>query len=164
MIAPPPPVICSARVLAYAIMPDEIPFTDRATVFIDGERLDRVPCVAIAEGLQSSTSELLLLYCDEQWGVIAVGGGDLVSLRRRMELNYPGVSKLWVDVNTPVDVALKYHDEHIDSWRCPVCRKRAFDVDTMYGNEDVEIAVCGECADGTAEGAAIKARCGSDLN
>jgi hypothetical protein len=158
MITPPPPVLCSARVLAYAVIPDEIPFTDRAIAFIDGERLGRVPCVAIVEAFQSSPTDMLLIYCDEEWGVIAAGGGDLVSLRRRMELNYPGVSNLWVDMDTPVDVALKYYDEHVGSWRCAVCRKREFDADTMYGDDGVGIVVCGECADGTAEGAAMKLR------
>ena len=158
IIGRPPPVLVSARVLAYATIPDDIPITDQVIVFVGDERLGRVPCVAIAETLQSSAGDLLLLYCDQEWSVIAAGGGDLASIKRRMELNYPGVSALWVDVNTPVDVALKYYDEHIDGWRCAVCRKRAFDVDTLYGKDDVEIVVCGECADGTAEGAAIIAR------
>jgi hypothetical protein len=158
MISSPPPVICSARVLAYAIITDDIPFADLAVAFIGDERLGRVPCVAIAETLQSSAGDLLLLYCDEEWGTVAVGGGDIASIKRRMELNYPGVSALWVDVNTPVDVALKYYDEQIDSWRCAVCRKRGFDVDTMYGNDDVDVFVCEECAKGTAEGGALMAR------
>jgi hypothetical protein len=158
MIASPPPVICSARVLAYAIIPDDIPFADLAIAFVGDERLGRVPCVAIAETLQSSAGDLLLLYCDEEWGTVAIGGGDMASIKRRMELNYPGVSALWVDVNTPVDVALKYHDEQITSWRCAVCRKRAFDVDTMYGDDDDEVVVCQQCAEETEDGAAILRR------
>jgi hypothetical protein len=151
IIAPPPPVLCSARLLAYAIIPDDIPFTDRAISFIGNERLGRVPCVAIVESLQTSASDLLLLYCDDEWGSIAASGGDMASLKQRMELNYPGVSALWVDVNTPVDVALTYYDQQIESWRCAVCRKRAFDIDVLY--RDGEVVVCAECAENTSEGA-----------
>jgi hypothetical protein len=46
---PPPPVLASARTLWYAVKDEEVIFIDRISLYVVGERLGEVPCLAICE-------------------------------------------------------------------------------------------------------------------
>jgi hypothetical protein len=140
----PPPLLGCARVMSYAIVPDDIPFTGRDSLFVGGILQGRFPCLAICE--QLSDGAVLLLHCDEEWDAIGVAGGDQsANLKDLAEKNYPGISKSWVDVNTSVMDALTYYDENWPQGRCSVCGKRSFEVKTMHeGKSD---SICGKCYD-----------------
>ena len=125
----PLPLIDCGRVLAYAIIPDEIPFTDRLSLFVDGVLLGRVPCLAICEQLNDGA--FLLMHCDDEWLSLGVTGGMSVEyLKEIAEKNYPGIAALWVDVNTSLEDALNFYDANCPTDRCLVCGKRSFEVQT----------------------------------
>jgi hypothetical protein len=67
--AKPPPVLASARVLAYAILDGSVGFSGRSRVFVESRELGRVPRLVIAEGLEAA--DVVLLYCDDDWNVLA---------------------------------------------------------------------------------------------
>lgn len=97
---PAPPVIDSARLLAYAFNDLDVEFTDRINLFIGkaGEmtKLGEVPNLAICESFGSK--DILLLLCDESWnseGVI----GEFASVERakqKAETGYRGVSDKFI--------------------------------------------------------------------
>lgn len=110
MASSPPPVLSSARVMTYAIITDDIPFTSSASLHVDGRHVGRVRRLAVCLAL-GEDSEALLLHCDEEWNVMGADGGKSVqALMARAESNYPGVSNRWVDVNTSIERALQYFD------------------------------------------------------
>lgn len=113
----PPIVLASARVIAYAIVSDEVVFTGNGPVYVGEELLGRVPRLAIGQPL-SGTSGLLLFYRDEAWNVLAAGGGATIEeTKRRAETRYAGVAALWIDVDIPREVTLEFHDQSIQGLR-----------------------------------------------
>jgi hypothetical protein len=93
----PPPVIDSARLIAYATTDHDVEFTDRITLIVgEGERLGRVPCLAICLNYYVS-GDVLLMFCDDAWnckGVIAFTSVD--EAKARAELGYKGIARKWV--------------------------------------------------------------------
>ena len=89
--APPPPVIDSARVLAYAFV-DDIPYRRAGSFFVDGKLLEQVPCLAIAQNLGEDIGPLIF-HCDEDWNAVGTSGAPTIEeVKRDAERNYPGVS------------------------------------------------------------------------
>ena len=131
----PPPVLSSSRVMAYVIVPDDIPFTGRTSIFIDGVLLGRVPRLAICISLRDD-SDALLLYCDVDWNELGVTGqGSVENLKSYAEKNYPGHSDHCVDINTSVEDAHRYYDEAFAPARCTFCGRRMYEVETMLQGE-----------------------------
>jgi hypothetical protein len=123
----PPPVLGSARVLAYAVVDDAMPFTGRCAHYVDGVLLGRVPRLAIVEEL-ADTAEIMLLHCDEEWNVLRLSGsGTVAEVKARTEVNYPGIGARWVDVGTTREEALAYYDSLPGPSACAFCGKRAFE-------------------------------------
>lgn len=106
---PPPPVLYSSRVLAYAFVAD-IPYRRWGSLYVGGELLEAVPCLAIATSLEQGHGPMLF-HCDREWDVLgATAGATLEELQERAERNYPGVSTRWVILNTTVETAMAYFD------------------------------------------------------
>ena len=91
----PPFVLNSARVLVYANVDTTVSHTGRIEVYVDGERLPPVPCLAICENL-SHEGDFLLCYCTEGWDVLGVGSYDSLDVAKQSaEVAYAGISKKW---------------------------------------------------------------------
>jgi ClpX C4-type zinc finger len=140
---PPPPVINSARVLAYAFV-DDIPYRRAgSTLFVDGKPLEQVPCLAIAANLGEDSGPLIL-HCDEEWNALGTSGAATIEdMKRDAERNYPGVSTRWVDTNVTVEDALAYYDSETGGQRCSFCGKRPFEVDGWI--EGAAAIICYGC-------------------
>jgi len=88
----PPPIIDSARVLEYAQVGQDIQYTGRIHLIVDGERLGAVPNLAICSNYHIP-GDILLLFCDEEWiskGCIAFS--TIEEARIKAERGYPGIS------------------------------------------------------------------------
>jgi len=98
IIEPPPSELTSARVLAYAVIDDDVEYTGRISVYVDGVLLGPVLRLVIALN-NYEPDDYLLLYCDSEWSVLGVGGySSLVEAKERAEVAYAGVSTKWQDV------------------------------------------------------------------
>jgi len=97
-VTPPPSELCSARVLAYAVIDAEVTFTGRAEVYVDGKLLGSTPRVVLAQEF-AEPHEYLLFYCTEDWEVLGAGG---FAARPRAEAyaeaRFQGISKKWQHV------------------------------------------------------------------
>jgi hypothetical protein len=125
----PPPVINSARVIAYAIVDDSVAFARRDALYVDGVLLGRVPRLAVCENLGKDLGALLF-HCNEAWDVLGVsGGGSVDEAFRHAERNYPGIAKLWVRLDTSREAALAYYDNETDGPKCSFCGCRPFEIE-----------------------------------
>ncbi len=61
----PPPIIDSARVLEYATVSADMEYTERIHLIVGGERLGRVPNLAIGQNYYGP-GDMLLLFCDAE--------------------------------------------------------------------------------------------------
>jgi ClpX C4-type zinc finger len=141
---PPPPVIDSARVLAYALV-DDIPYCKWGALYSGDKLIEHVPCLAICVNLGNDIGPLLF-HCDDQWQVLGTSGAATVeAVKERAERNYPGVSSRWVEVNTSIEDALRYYDEETGGLKCSFCGRRPFDLKGWV--EGSGAAICRECVD-----------------
>ena len=138
----PPPVLASARVLQYAILDGSVGFSGKSRVFIESRELGRVPRLVIAEGLE--TGDVVLLYCDDDWSVLAAAGmRSPAHARGRAERTYPGVSRLWVDAGVSKAQALAYAEEESRDFKCSFCGRRPDQVRNLLAQGEARI--CNLC-------------------
>jgi hypothetical protein len=95
--AVPPPIIDSARVLAYAHVEAGVEYTERIHLIVGGERLGRVPCLAICRNY-SIPDHILLLFCDSDWNSLGcIAFKSVEEAKIRAERGYAGVTTKWQD-------------------------------------------------------------------
>jgi ClpX C4-type zinc finger protein len=141
---PPPPVIESARVLAYAFVRD-IPYQKWGVLYSGDTLIEAVPYLAICTNLGDDIGPLLF-HCDDKWQVLGTSCATSVEeTKSHAERNYPGVSARWIDVNTTVEDALRYYDSISDTAPCSFCGKRPFEVSGLV--EGVAAVICRECVE-----------------
>jgi len=139
---PPPPVLHSARVLAYAFV-DDIEYRKSGSLFVDGKLLEKVPRLAICTNLGKDIGPMLF-HCDEEWNPVGTSGaGSIGQIKADAERNYPGVSSRWVDLNTTVEDALRYYDAETAGQRCSFCGKRPFELEGWV--EGKNAIICRGC-------------------
>lgn len=139
----PPPVLNSARVLAYAFV-DDIPYRRWGALYVDGKLLEHVPRLAICANLGKNDLGALLFHCSDEWEVLGTSGADTVpAAKEHAERNYPGASARWVDVNTSLEDALRYYDAETGGLKCSFCGQRPFDLDEWI--EGKGAAICKDC-------------------
>jgi hypothetical protein len=128
---PPPPVLYSARVLSYAVLGEDVIYTGRNLILVDGKPLGSVPRLAICRDLHDDS--ILLQYCDDEWNPLGVSNhGSVEDARRYAELNYAGSDSCWVSSSyTDADVEREL-DEVWGDERCSFCGKRPFQVDRLF--------------------------------
>ena len=93
---PPPPVIDSAKLLAYAVVDADIEYTDRICLFVNEERLGKASRLAITANY-FIPGDILLEFCDDEWsckGVIA--HKSVEEAKAQAERGYRGISSKWV--------------------------------------------------------------------
>lgn len=148
---PPPPIVDSAKMLYYAVNDDDVRFTDRIHLIVDGERLGEVPCLAICRNYHRP-GDVLLLFCDSNWeskGVIAFDSVE--AAKAKAELGYQGIGRKWVDTafsKEEVDRFLREEyevDPATEWWKvcCSFCGKENSEVTSMLAGKDARI--CDEC-------------------
>jgi hypothetical protein len=147
----PPPIIDSARVLEYATVSADMAYTERIHLIVGGERLGRVPNLAICRNYYVP-EDVLLLFCDHDWnsqGCIAFTTVEEAKLKA--ERGYPAVADRWQV--TPHDQAAIDHflrnvyevDPRSEWWRhiCSFCQK---DVEGMAVSK-ASATICLACVD-----------------
>jgi hypothetical protein len=140
----PPVVLDSARVLAYAFVHD-IEYRQTGALYVDGVLLEHVPRLAICANLGADLGPLLF-HCDVDWTVLGVSGASTVqAVKERAEHNYPSSITQWVDIDTSVEDALKYYDEHVENGTCSFCGKRRFEFGACV--EGKGALICKSCID-----------------
>ena len=138
----PPPVLASARVLAYAILDGSVGFSGKSRVFIESRELGRVPRLVIGEGLEAA--DVVLLYCDDDWNVLAAAGmRSPAHAKARAERTYPGVARLWVDPGVSKADALAYAEEESRDFKCSFCGRRPDQVRNLLAQGKARI--CNFC-------------------
>lgn len=127
----PPPIIDSARVLAFANVSEEVEYTGRIHLYVGDERLGRVANLAICRNY-CKPDDILLLFCDEAWesrGCICFASIEEAMLKA--EAGYTGISAAWKEA-TYNDAAVAeflrevYEVDPSSEWwsfRCSFCRE-----------------------------------------
>jgi len=140
----PPPAIASDRLLHYAVLDSSVGFNaGHGLLFVDGEEIEKVPCLAICQA--RNKPEVVLYYCESDWNSIAASVHDSVpGAKHRAERIYPHSSARWVETNTSEEEAEKYLDEFYKDFRCSFCGKRGDLVGQMFGGNGAA-QICDEC-------------------
>jgi len=116
-----PPILDSAKVLCYALIPDSVEFT-RTLLFIDGVEVGRVPRLAICQ--YRNTSEVLLFHCDGEWNVLGCTGLDsMEKAKQRAERTYPGIGSHWIESAYTQEEVDRCLEELFGEKRCSFCGK-----------------------------------------
>jgi hypothetical protein len=138
----PPPVLASARVLEYAVIDDSVGYSGKSWVFVGDRELGRVPRLAVCEALD--TGEILLLYCDADWGVVAAARYDSPKrAKARAERTYPGVSRRWVDAAVSREEAAAAAKQEASTLSCSFCGRKPEKVRNLIVQGDSRI--CNLC-------------------
>lgn len=96
----PPPIIVSARLIAYAYNDDDVEFTDRIELYV-GEigamkRLGEMPCLALCHNY--SDGAFFLLFCNSEWQSQGIIEFSLIEkAKSQAESGYRGISKKWME-------------------------------------------------------------------
>jgi len=139
----PPPVLASARVLEYAVIDDSVGYSGKSFVFVGDRELGRVPRLAVCQALDSQ--EVLLLYCNADWGVVASAGYDSATrAKARAERTYPGVSRCWVDAGVSrEEAAAAVSKQDGSTLSCSFCGRKPEQVRNLIVQGDSRI--CNIC-------------------
>jgi hypothetical protein len=108
----PPPLIDSAKLLAFAYNDEEVEFTDKIDLFV-GEienlkRIGEMPCLAICSNYLAP-NDILLFFCNAKWesqGVIEFK--SIEEAKSKAERGYPGISKKWEESPYTIDDVNKF--------------------------------------------------------
>jgi hypothetical protein len=100
---PPQRMTLNDKILVwYAVLDDSIGYAEgHKSLFVDGEPVGKVPCLAICQNVQNN--EVFTLYfCDQDWKLLAIVECKSVdAAKRKAETIYPGSSALWRQPPTP---------------------------------------------------------------
>jgi ClpX C4-type zinc finger len=139
--AVPPPVLDGARLLAYAIMDEEVVHSGKSTLYVDAKPLGAVPGLAIAE---QDAGTILLLFCDEHWDPLGVVEcPSLTEAKIRAEREYSGLSAKWVQANVSEQEAARYLERQNTAQLCSFCGKPPEAVQQLFAASTARI--CDGC-------------------
>lgn len=136
----PPPIIACARVICFAFVDDDVHFTGRCEMLVDGKALGPVKRLAICTNPIGNA--LILLYCDESWNCLAAAGHSTVEkAKAAAEQAYSGISLKWqestsADAKTVVNISEQFPP-------CSFCGKRGFEVTNFI--EGNQARICSSC-------------------
>ena len=138
----PPPVICGARVLEYALVAEPVRFTGNLQLYVGDALLGEVPRLAICESLDAE--ELLLFHCDDDWHVLGIQAwntarGSITSVhdvKTRAEKYYAGISSQWIAHGASVVDARAYQESMVGEDRCSFCSRTMYDVQSLVGGKN----------------------------
>lgn len=148
----PPPVLDSARLIAFAHNDDEIEYTDCINLFVGEERLGEVPCLAICRNYWHP-HDILLLFCDLDWQSKGVIGFETVDeAKAKADRGYHGISKKWMNCPYSDQEVAEYlrNEYNVDPdaewWKmfCSFCGKENHELDGILASD--RAAICRKCA------------------
>ena len=141
----PPPVVCSDRVVEYAVLDDSVGFNSgHGLFFVDGKEIGRVPCLAICQA--RTAPEFVLFFCDSDWSMLGVATYDSVAnAKKRAERIYPGSSARWVEAHFTEEEAIRYLNEIWADQICSFCGKRPDETLTTTFQGNGSVRICGKC-------------------
>jgi hypothetical protein len=94
-ISPPPDVLDGARVIEYLVIRNDMRFSGRTLLFVEGKELGPVPCLAICE--EKDGGGVLLFHCTSDWIVLGCSAHKSVSdAQQRAEHIYTDSASDWV--------------------------------------------------------------------
>jgi hypothetical protein len=129
-ITPPPPVLASSRVLAYAAVDDTVSFTGRQKLVVAGRELGPVPRLAVGRLLAGG--EFVLLHCDAEWDVLAtVRYASAEDAKRHGEDAYSGLTGRWRAVSFTDEEVEAFLDEEDRGSICSFCGRHPHEVDRI---------------------------------
>lgn len=152
----PPPVIHSAKLVAYAINDDDVEFTDKIGLYVGGVgeelvRLGEMPKIAICVPYHDP-DEFLIFLSNEDWepqGTLV--GASLDDAKNHVEKGYKGISRKWKESpysDSEVEEYLvdEYGVNPNTEWwveACSFCGKKDDEVEHMIMRE--RASICGDC-------------------
>ncbi len=148
----PPPALDWARVIAYAIIDSDVKWTGRLVHYAGDERLGPVPRLAICQAVFGGTEDILLFFCNDQWGVVGCTGRPTIEeLQECAERWYAGITPKWVHTGITLEAAEKWLREENARYSCSFCKKVPGEVEGMIcsGPEenDDTVYICYTCVD-----------------
>jgi hypothetical protein len=119
----PPPVLDSARVLAYACVDANVRYIERHTLYLGRKLVGQVPRLAICQNLNEE--EILVFHCDSDWNVLGVAGGNhsIAEAKSQASRSYIGIDEKWVETGVSVSEAEAYLREAYADSICSFCGK-----------------------------------------
>lgn len=138
-----PPILDSARVLAYAVVDESVIYSEQGRLFVDGKLLGPVPRLAICQYL--GESRIFVFHCDNEWKVLGVAGdhSSLQDAKTATERSYRGISDKWVDSSVTEDEAREFLKLEFSGEECSFCGRWPFEVGQMIAKGNLRI--CGKC-------------------
>ena len=143
-VTAPPPVLCGARVLAYALADDTVTYVERNLNFVGGRLLGRVPRLVICQDL--GDSEIMIIHCDDTWDLRGIFGGfnSVEEAKCRTERSYRGLLEKWVDTSVTEDEARAYLKRVYEGEECSFCGRLPIDTEQILGDS---VRICDKCID-----------------
>ena len=139
---PPPPVLASARVLAYAFA-EAGTYTGRHVVFAAGRELGPVPCLAM--GRRLPRGEVLLLFCDKDWDVLAAEAHTSIDAAKYAAGEaYAGLDAKWQETSFTDAEVDAFLDEEDRGLICSFCGRHPHEVDRIVTGHG-GAAICEIC-------------------
>jgi hypothetical protein len=123
----PPPVLASARVIAYAVVEASVSYTGRQRLVVAGRELGPVPRVAIGRALAGGG--IVLLFCDEEWDVLTKTGHESIdAAKQAAEDAYAGLTEHWQPVSFTDGEVEAFLDDEDRGLICSFCGRHPHEV------------------------------------
>lgn len=127
---------------AYAVVDDDVSFTGRCGMHVDGKPLGPVAALAIGRNLPDG--DILLLYCDSEWNSVAAGShSSVAAAKAAADRAYDGIRAKWCKVTATAAGVAAYLDAEWPG--CSFCGRRGYEVELMIGEGAARI--CANCVD-----------------
>lgn len=93
----PPSILDSAKVLAFAIVDNDVIYENRKTLYVNGVLLGAVPKLAICQN--PDENEVMVFHCNKDWNVLGVSAHlSILEAVQIVERSYNGLLQKWVQV------------------------------------------------------------------
>ena len=140
----PPPALCFARVLAYAVVDSSVEFTGRTTMYVDGKELGAVPRLALCQNIDAE-DEIVLFHCDESWNVLAAGGTatTLQDAKADAAISYRGIDRKWIDTGLSEQDARRWLERTFPDSMCSFCGKLPIEFSSLVRGH--RAGICDHC-------------------
>jgi hypothetical protein len=138
-----PPVLASARVIAFAVVDDTLTPTGRTVRFLGGRPPGRAPRLALGAGL--SDGRIRLLHCDLDWNVLAVSEHEsLDAAKGAAEEVYSGVWRVWQAATFTDPEVAAFLDEEDAGLICSFCGRHPHQYEKLVTGQ-AGAAICDRC-------------------
>ena len=135
----PPPILDSAKVIAYATFDKSVVRARDDLLYVDGQPLGPMPKLAIC--VHPHESEYYLFHCDADWDVLESSAHDSIeTAKRRAEDEYLGLMGSWQPFHHKDEAEI---DRQCLEPSCSFCGKSYLRVEKMVEGKNAWI--CEAC-------------------